>query len=36
VVGGDFVTSRGGKVVTLPLVPGLSTTQLLASQRREN
>jgi D-beta-D-heptose 7-phosphate kinase / D-beta-D-heptose 1-phosphate adenosyltransferase len=36
VVGGDFVTSRGGKVVTLPLVPGLSTTQLLASQRRGN
>lgn len=33
IAGADFVISRGGKVVTLPLVPGLSTTRLLASQR---
>ena len=33
IAGADFVISRGGKVVTLPLVPGLSTTRLLASHR---
>jgi D-beta-D-heptose 7-phosphate kinase/D-beta-D-heptose 1-phosphate adenosyltransferase len=29
VAGGDFVIARGGKVMTLPLVPGLSTTSIL-------
>ncbi|HQU44988.1 MAG TPA: D-glycero-beta-D-manno-heptose 1-phosphate adenylyltransferase, partial [Pirellulales bacterium] len=33
IAGADFVIGRGGKVVTLPLVPGLSTTRLLESQR---
>ena len=28
VVGGDVVTNYGGRIVTLPMVPGLSTTQL--------
>jgi D-beta-D-heptose 7-phosphate kinase/D-beta-D-heptose 1-phosphate adenosyltransferase len=30
IAGADFVRSRGGQVVTLPLVPGLSTTSILA------
>jgi D-beta-D-heptose 7-phosphate kinase/D-beta-D-heptose 1-phosphate adenosyltransferase len=29
VVGAEFVLGRGGKVTTIPLVPGLSTTQIL-------
>jgi D-beta-D-heptose 7-phosphate kinase/D-beta-D-heptose 1-phosphate adenosyltransferase len=35
IAGAEFVESRGGRVVTLPLVPGLSTTGILArgSQR---
>lgn len=33
IAGADFVTSRGGKVVILPLVPGLSTTRILSSHR---
>jgi D-beta-D-heptose 7-phosphate kinase/D-beta-D-heptose 1-phosphate adenosyltransferase len=33
IAGAEFVTSRGGKVVILPLVPGLSTTDILATQR---
>ncbi|MGH7134600.1 MAG: D-glycero-beta-D-manno-heptose 1-phosphate adenylyltransferase, partial [Pirellulales bacterium] len=33
IAGADFVISRGGKVVTLPLVPGLSTSNILATQR---
>ncbi len=35
VVGADFVRGRGGRVVTIPLVPGLSTTAILTSRRRE-
>ncbi|HWB13860.1 MAG TPA: D-glycero-beta-D-manno-heptose 1-phosphate adenylyltransferase [Pirellulales bacterium] len=35
IAGAEFVTSRGGKVVTLPLVPGLSTTGILATQRSD-
>lgn len=34
IAGADFVTSRGGKVVTLPLVPGLSTSKILEQHRR--
>jgi D-beta-D-heptose 7-phosphate kinase/D-beta-D-heptose 1-phosphate adenosyltransferase len=30
IAGADFVLARGGRVVTLPLVPGLSTTAILA------
>jgi D-beta-D-heptose 7-phosphate kinase/D-beta-D-heptose 1-phosphate adenosyltransferase len=29
IAGADFVVSRGGRVVTIPLVPGLSTTSIL-------
>jgi D-beta-D-heptose 7-phosphate kinase/D-beta-D-heptose 1-phosphate adenosyltransferase len=29
IAGADFVQSRGGQVVALPLVPGLSTTRIL-------
>lgn len=29
IVGGDVVAARGGKVVSLPLVPGLSTTAVI-------
>ncbi|MCE9548250.1 MAG: D-glycero-beta-D-manno-heptose 1-phosphate adenylyltransferase, partial [Planctomycetia bacterium] len=29
VIGGDLVEARGGRVVILPLVPGVSTTQIL-------
>ena len=32
VVGSDFVIGRGGRVVTLPLIPGLSTTSILAAR----
>lgn len=35
IAGAEFVTGRGGKVVTLPLVPGLSTSNILATQRGE-
>lgn len=35
IAGADFVVSRGGKVVTLPLVPGLSTSNILATRRGE-
>ncbi|HVX15491.1 MAG TPA: D-glycero-beta-D-manno-heptose 1-phosphate adenylyltransferase [Pirellulales bacterium] len=35
IAGAEFVMSRGGKVVTLPLVPGLSTSNILATQRTE-
>lgn len=33
IAGADFVRSRGGRVVTIPLVPGLSTTGILAASR---
>ncbi len=33
IAGADFVRLRGGRVVTLPLVPGLSTTAILARSR---
>lgn len=36
VVGGDFVRSYGGKVVTLTHVEGLSTTTILRRKSREN
>jgi rfaE bifunctional protein nucleotidyltransferase chain/domain len=29
IVGGDFVENRGGKVVTIPLVKGISTTEII-------
>ncbi|OLN28621.1 ADP-heptose synthase [Desulfovibrio sp. DV] len=29
IVGGDVVTARGGRVVSLPLAPGLSTTAII-------
>ena len=32
IAGADFVQNRGGQVVTLPLVPGLSTTSILAKK----
>ena len=32
VVGSDFVIGRGGRVVTLPLIPGLSTSSILAAR----
>lgn len=35
VVGADLVHSYGGQVVTIPLVPGLSTTIILESQREK-
>lgn len=31
VVGGDFVRANGGRVVIIPLVPGISTTKILNS-----
>ncbi|MSQ97206.1 MAG: D-glycero-beta-D-manno-heptose 1-phosphate adenylyltransferase [Gemmataceae bacterium] len=31
VVGGDFVRAQGGRVVIIPLVPGVSTTKILNS-----
>lgn len=33
IVGADYVLARGGRVESLPLVPGLSTTELLARLR---
>jgi D-beta-D-heptose 7-phosphate kinase/D-beta-D-heptose 1-phosphate adenosyltransferase len=33
IVGADFVRGRGGQVKVLPLVPALSTTNILARQR---
>jgi D-beta-D-heptose 7-phosphate kinase / D-beta-D-heptose 1-phosphate adenosyltransferase len=35
IVGAEWVKSRGGRVVTIPLVPGLSTTSILAAARTE-
>ena len=32
IAGSDFVRTRGGQVVTVPLVPGLSTTRILAGK----
>jgi len=32
IAGADFVRARGGKVVTLPLLPGLSTTSILSKR----
>ena len=29
IAGADFVLGQGGRVVTIPLVPGLSTTELV-------
>jgi D-beta-D-heptose 7-phosphate kinase/D-beta-D-heptose 1-phosphate adenosyltransferase len=34
IAGADFVRGRGGRVVTLPLVPGLSTTAILDQTAR--
>ena len=34
IAGADFVRARGGRVITIPLVGGLSTTAILASSRR--
>jgi D-beta-D-heptose 7-phosphate kinase/D-beta-D-heptose 1-phosphate adenosyltransferase len=34
IAGADFVQARGGRVVTLPIVPGLSTTGILSRQDR--
>jgi D-beta-D-heptose 7-phosphate kinase/D-beta-D-heptose 1-phosphate adenosyltransferase len=34
IAGADFVLSRGGRVVTVPLVPGLSTTAILERNSR--
>jgi D-beta-D-heptose 7-phosphate kinase/D-beta-D-heptose 1-phosphate adenosyltransferase len=33
IVGADLVTARGGRVVRVPLVEGVSTTSLLAKVR---
>jgi D-beta-D-heptose 7-phosphate kinase / D-beta-D-heptose 1-phosphate adenosyltransferase len=33
IAGADFVTRRGGRVVTLPLVPGLSSSRILSHNR---
>ncbi len=33
IVGGEFVTSRGGRVVSLPFVKGYSTTSLIKKVR---
>ena len=35
IAGADFVLSRGGRVVTIPLVPGLSTTSILERKSRD-
>jgi D-beta-D-heptose 7-phosphate kinase/D-beta-D-heptose 1-phosphate adenosyltransferase len=35
IAGADFVIRHGGKVVTLPLVPGLSTTSILATRQHD-
>ncbi len=34
IVGADVVTARGGRVVRVPLVEGLSTTELIAKAQR--
>jgi D-beta-D-heptose 7-phosphate kinase/D-beta-D-heptose 1-phosphate adenosyltransferase len=34
IAGADYVRGRGGRVVTLPLVPGLSTTAILNQTTR--
>lgn len=34
IAGADFVRARGGQVVTIPLVPGLSSTSLLSRRLR--
>jgi rfaE bifunctional protein nucleotidyltransferase chain/domain len=34
IVGGDFVRTRGGKVLSLPLLEGFSTTALIEAVRR--
>jgi D-beta-D-heptose 7-phosphate kinase / D-beta-D-heptose 1-phosphate adenosyltransferase len=36
IAGADFVSRRGGQVVTLPLMPGLSTTAILDRRRTES
>jgi rfaE bifunctional protein nucleotidyltransferase chain/domain len=36
IVGRNFVESRGGIVKTIPLVPGISTTQLIETIRKVN
>lgn len=36
IVGADFVRGRGGRVVTLPLVDGLSTTGILQAAARQD
>ncbi|WP_201750271.1 D-glycero-beta-D-manno-heptose 1-phosphate adenylyltransferase [Tautonia marina] len=33
IVGAEIVRAKGGRVVTIPLVPGLSTTSILAASR---
>jgi len=33
IIGADFVESRGGRVVRVPILPGQSTTQLLERVR---
>lgn len=35
IIGADFVKANGGKVVSLPLVPGFSTTAIAAKMDRE-
>jgi D-beta-D-heptose 7-phosphate kinase/D-beta-D-heptose 1-phosphate adenosyltransferase len=34
IAGADFVQRRGGQVVTLPLIPGFSTTSILDAKLR--
>lgn len=34
IVGADIVTARGGRVVVIPLVPGQSTTSIIAKMQR--
>jgi len=36
IVGGDTVRAYGGKVCTIPLVPGLSTTALIERIQQDN
>ena len=33
IAGADFVQQRGGRIVTIPLMPGLSTTSILSSRK---
>lgn len=35
VIGGDFVVSRGGKIVIIPTVPGFSSTKLINNLKNE-